>query len=81
MITFHFKGNAYHVRSDSEHQRKRRAEGLQSADDRGAPRLVHLSASWDLADRKLGNKRAYMCVFFNKCRFSSDLKLNEICMK
>lgn len=44
---------SYHVRSDCEHQRERRAEGSQGADDGGTPRLMHLPASWDLGDCEL----------------------------
>lgn len=55
-----FRRISYHVRSDCEHQRERRAEGAESADDGGTPRLTHLPASWDLADRELEKKRVHV---------------------
>lgn len=71
-------GYAYHVRSDCEHQRKRREEGIQSADNRGTPWLVHLPASWDLADSKLENKNVHVCFLLTKTKFNIQVLYSEL---
>lgn len=49
-------GGTHHIRSESKHQRKRVPQGIQSADNRGTPRLMDLPAPWDPTDGELGNK-------------------------
>ena len=49
-------GGTHHIRSESEHQRKREPQSIQSADNRGTPRLMDLPAPWDPTDGELGNK-------------------------
>ena len=46
----------HHVRPESEHQRKGVPQGVQGAEDRGTPGLMHLPAAWDPADGELENK-------------------------